>query len=209
MRKIVFILTLFIFANNLAVKAQLLNEEQLKQEKVYVLKKNGAKKSKDTTTVNPVRLAVKCKKCDSLPEEIFAMSNLQELTCRNCKLTVINKRIGELKNLQYLDVSMNRLLRLPEELGQLTELKTLIINRNKIESLPESIGNLKKLTFIDAWSNPLYILPQSIKKLANTLTTIDLRQIPLRDRELEEMEKMLPKTDIKFTSVCECENDRD
>ena len=150
----------------------------------------------------------KCKKCDSLPETVFAFRNLQELTVHGVRLKVLNHRIGELKSLRVLDVSRNKLVRLPEEIGQLTQLEKLIVNRNKIEELPESIGNLKKLEMIDAWSTTLYVLPTSITELKKTLQTIDLRQIPLRDTELEAMEKMLPDTKILFTSVCECENNR-
>lgn len=150
----------------------------------------------------------KCKKCDSLPEAIFAFKNLQELSAHGVRLKVLNHRIGELKKLRVLDVSRNKLVRVPEEIGQLTQLEKLIINRNKIEELPESIGNLKKLELIDAWNTTLYVLPSSITELKKTLKTIDLRQIPLRETELEAMEKMLPNTKILFTSVCECENNR-
>ena len=146
---------------------------------------------------------------DSLPEELFKLTELRELTVKGCKLNLLNQHIGQLVHLQYLNVDHNKLLRLPETLGNLTDLRTLVISRNMIETLPESIGNLHQLATIDAWSNPLFVLPHSISNISKTLQVLDLRQIPLTKWEYEAMEQLLPNTDIKFTDICECENRRD
>lgn len=141
---------------------------------------------------------------DSLPEKIFQLTNLRELTVKGCKMEVLNRRIGELHKLIYLNVSSNRLVRLPETISQLQNLKGLVISRNNIYELPNSIGEMKKLEIIDAWDNPLYALPESISQLAETLKIIDLRQISIRNEEFEAMQKLLPKTNILSTSYCEC-----
>jgi len=146
---------------------------------------------------------------DSLPEELFQLTELRELTVKGCKLCRLNQDIGKLTNLQYLNLDHNKLLRLPETIGKLTDLRTLVISRNILEELPESIGNLHRLATIDAWGNPLYVLPQSIANISKTLKVLDLRQIPLTKWEYEAMEVLLPNTDIKFTDICECENRRD
>ena len=146
---------------------------------------------------------------DSLPEELFKLTELRELTVKGCKLNLLNQNIGKLIHLQYLNVDHNKLLRLPETLGNLTDLRTLVISRNMIETLPESIGNLHQLVTIDAWGNPLFVLPHSINNISKTLQILDLRQIPLTKWEYEAMEQLLPNTDIKFTDICECENRRD
>lgn len=146
---------------------------------------------------------------DSLPEELFQLTELRELTVKGCKLCRLNQDIGKLTNLQYLNLDHNKLLRLPETIGKLTDLRTLVISRNILEELPESIGNLHRLATIDAWGNPLYVLPQSIANISRTLKVLDLRQIPLTKWEYEAMEVLLPNTDIKFTDICECENRRD
>lgn len=147
--------------------------------------------------------------CDSLPDELFQLTELRELTVKGCKLCIVNTRIGELTHLQYLNLDRNKLIRLPESIGKLSELHVLIISRNHIETLPNSICNLKELINIDAWDNQLYILPESIATLSGTLKTIDLRQIPFRKSEIEAMQKLLPNTEILFTDICECENHRD
>lgn len=144
------------------------------------------------------------RKMDSLPEKIFQLTNLRELTVKGCKLQVLNRRISEFKKLVYLNVGSNRLVRLPETIGDMQELKGLVISRNKIYELPESIGKMSKLEIIDAWDNPLYVLPASITNLAETLKIFDLRQVAVRESELEQMEKLLPNTNILTTSFCDC-----
>ena len=123
---------------------------------------------------------------DSLPEELFQLTELRELTVKGCRLCRLNQNIGKLTKLQYLNLDHNKLLR-----------------------LPESIGSLRQLATIDAWGNPLYVLPNSIGELRKTLRVLDLRQIPLTKWEYEAMEQLLPETDILFTDICECENRRD
>lgn len=187
----------------MAMRGQHLSADSLKLQPVYTTLESALENPKQV-----YRLKLKIK-ADSLPEELFALTNLQELTVSRCKLNVLNERIGELTNLEHLDVMGNHLVRLPESIGNLRKLKTLIICRNLIEYLPESISNLHVLTYIDAWENPLYTLPESISALKETLQTIDLRQIDLRDWELEKMEELLPSTDIKVTSTCDCHDNRD
>ena len=146
---------------------------------------------------------------DSLPEELFQLTELRELTVKGCRLCVLNQNIEKLTKLESLNLDKNKLLRLPESIGNLKNLKYLCISRNIIETLPNSISNLKYLTYIDAWDNPLYVLPESITSLQKTLQTIDLRQIPLTKSEYKAMQELLPDTEILFTDICECENRRD
>lgn len=146
---------------------------------------------------------------DSLPPELFQLTELRELTVKGCRLCIVNAQIRELTHLVYLNLDRNKLLRLPDAIGGLQDLQTLIISRNILETLPDSISKLGKLECIDAWDNPLYVLPESISSLSNTLKILDLRQIPLSRTEYEAMEALLPYTDILFTDICECENKRD
>ena len=146
---------------------------------------------------------------DSLPEELFLLTELRELTVKGCRLCVLNQNIDKLPKLESLNLDKNKLLRLPESIGNLKNLKYLCISRNIIETLPNSISNLSRLTYIDAWDNPLYILPESIKSLQKTLQILDLRQIPLTKSEYKAMQELLPDTEILFTDICECENRRD
>ena len=181
---------------------QILSDSALKKEPIYTSLEDAL-----CNSTKVYRLKIKIK-ADSLPNEIFQLVNLQELTASRCKLKILNEQIDKLPNLTYLNIMGNHLTKLPKNLGNLVNLRQLIISRNLIEELPESIGNLIHLTYIDAWENPLYYLPESITNLKNTLKIIDLRQIDLRDSELTDMEKLLPYTDIKFTSTCDCHSTR-
>ena len=146
---------------------------------------------------------------DSLPEELFKLTELRELTIKGCRLCIVNQKINLLTHLQYLNLDHNKLVRLPESIGMLQDLRTLVVSRNLLETFPDAIAKLKNLVTIDAWDNPLYVLPESISQLASTLQTLDLRQIPITKSEYEAMERLLPKTQILFTDICECENHRD
>ena len=183
-------------------KCQLLSNSELREKPVFTSIEEAAQSPQEV-----YRMKLKFKG-DSLPDELFQFTNLQELVVSRCKLSVLNTRIGELTNLQRLDVSVNHLVVLPESIGRLVHLKELIINRNIIAALPESIGNLESLEYIDAWSNPLYVLPEGISALKYTLKELDLRQVELRDEELEAMEKLLPGTTIQYTSTCDCHSTR-
>lgn len=165
-------------------------------------------KSLEEALLNPDKVyrlkLVNKRRMDSLPEKIFRLTNLRELTVKGCKLNVLNRRISEFTKLIYLNVSCNHLVRLPNSIGEMTQLKGLVISRNKIYELPETMGNMTGLEIIDAWDNPLYVLPSSITKLAETLKIFDLRQVAVREEELEAMEKLLPNTNILTTSYCDC-----
>jgi hypothetical protein len=173
--------------------------------KVYTSLNEALQSEKPVYRLKIMKLANR----DSLPEELFQLTELRELTVKGRKLCLLNQNIGKLIHLQYLNLDHNQLLRLPETLGNLTDLRTLVISRNMIETLPESIGKLHQLATIDAWGNPLFVLPQSISHISKTLQILDLRQIPLTKWEYEAMEQLLPNTDIIFTDICECENRRD
>lgn len=205
MRKYVcFFVYLFVMASVYSQKTAILYSTD-DDGKVYTSIAEALKADKPVYRLKITKLAKK----DSLPEELFQLTELRELTVKGCKLFLLNQNIGKLTKLQYLNLDHNKLLRLPETLGNLTDLRTLVISRNIVETLPESIGNLHQLSTIDAWGNPLFVLPHSITNISKTLKVLDLRQIPLTKWEYEAMEVLLPQTDIKFTDICECENRRD
>ena len=205
MKRYIFLfLSIFLATNLFAQKTTILYAPD-DDGTVYTSIDAALKADKPVYRLKITKLANK----DSLPEELFQLTELRELTVKGCKLFLLNQNIGKLTKLQYLNLDHNKLLRLPETIGFLTDLRTLVISRNILEELPESIGNLHQLTTIDAWGNPLYVLPNSISNISKTLKVLDLRQIPLTRWEYEAMEQLLPETDILFTDICECETRRD
>ncbi|MBR5920154.1 MAG: leucine-rich repeat domain-containing protein [Bacteroidales bacterium] len=204
-RVFIFILIITIFLSAVFAQKTTLLYAPDDDGKVFTSIEEALKAESPVYRLKITKLANK----DSLPEELFRLTELRELTVKGCKLCRLNQNIGKLTKLQYLNVDHNKLLRLPETIGALRDLRTLVISRNILEELPESIGDLHQLVTIDAWGNPLYVLPHSISNISNTLKVLDLRQIPLTKWEYEAMEQLLPETDIQFTNICECENRRD
>ena len=204
-RGLFFILILSVFISTVFAQKTTILYSTDDDGKVYTSIAEALQSNKPVYRLKITKLSNK----DSLPEELFQLTELRELTVKGCKLCLLNQNIGKLTKLQYLNLDHNKLLRLPETLGNLTDLRTLVISRNIVETLPESIGNLHQLSTIDAWGNPLFVLPHSITNISKTLKVLDLRQIPLTKWEYEAMEALLPETDIKFTDICECENRRD
>lgn len=204
-RGLFFILLLSVFTSAVFAQKTTLLYAPDDDGKVFTSIEEALKSEKPVYRLKITRLANK----DSLPEELFRLTELRELTVKGCKLCRLNQNIGRLTKLQYLNLDHNKLLRLPETIGNLSDLRMLVISRNILEELPESIGSLHHLATIDAWGNPLYVLPHSIANISKTLQVLDLRQIPLTRWEYDAMEQLLPETDILFTDICECENRRD
>ncbi len=205
MKRYIFLFLSIFLATTLFAQKPIIRYAPDDDGTIYTSVEAALKADKPVYRLKITKLAKK----DSLPEELFQLTELRELTVKGCKLFLLNQNIGKLTKLQYLNLDHNKLLRLPETLGNLTDLRTLVISRNIVETLPESIGNLHQLSTIDAWGNPLFVLPHSISNISKTLKVLDLRQIPLTKWEYEAMEVLLPQTDIKFTDICECENRRD
>lgn len=206
MRKIIATLVFITFCTiTMAQKTPLTYYDSLDNGKTYTSLQEALKEPQNVYRLKLTKLDNR----DSLPEELFSLTELRELTVKGCKLCVLNQNINKLAKLESLNLDKNKLLRLPESIGNLQKLKFLCVSRNLIETFPNSISKMVNLTYIDAWDNPLYTLPENIKKLEKTLKTLDLRQIPLTKSEYEAMKSLLPYTEILFTDICECENRRD
>ena len=206
MRKITTILIFLSFCTiTMAQKTPIVYYDSVDNGRTYTSLQEALQEPEKVYRLKLTKLANR----DSLPEEMFQLTELRELTVKGCRLCIVNQNIDKLTKLERLNLDKNKLLRLPESIGNLKKLKYLCISRNIMETLPNSISNLKQLTYIDAWDNPLYELPESIKSLQKTLKTLDLRQIPLTKPEYKAMQELLPDTEILFTDICECENRRD
>jgi len=204
MKWYIFLIVKILLLCSFNTKAQLLSNEELAKQKVFTSLGDALREPDKVYRLTLKRL----KKTDSLPDEIFLLKNLHELTVINSKLQIVNRNIAQLLYLQYLNLDHNRLVKLPDELTYLVHLKKLIISRNMVYKLPEAIGKMTALTEIIAWGNDLYSLPESIVTLAKTLQILDLRQISFRKSEIEKIELQLPNTKILYTNLCDCQNSR-
>lgn len=137
-------------------------------------------------------------KLQSIPLELFELTNLKYLHIPNCVIKQLPPEIRQLKKLKTLILEETELEFLPKEIGALRELETLTLSlktREIVESLghiegfliqgikelPKEIGKLKKLKTLILHNIPSKHLPKSFKKLQklekleinfHTLTTL-------------------------------------
>lgn len=89
-------------------------------------------------------------KCRIIPQELFKLKNLQNLTLSLKSLDKIPENFSQLNNLENLDLSGNKLSNLPESFSKLIKLKSLNLSHNNFKSIPNviwSLPNLKNLIF--------------------------------------------------------------
>lgn len=110
-----------------------------------------------------------------IPQDIFAMTNLQQLDLSNNLLTgALPAEIRHLQNLQILNISSNRMTGLPAELGQLSKLRILNVSDNQLTGIPHELGNLQNLEVLDLSGNniPEFDLNEIRKKLPGSTQII-------------------------------------
>ena len=92
----------------------------------------------------------------TMPTDILAMNNLQQLDLSNNMLTgALPAEIRHLQNLQILDISNNKMTGLPAELGQLSKLRVLDASNNQLTGIPHELGNLQNLEVLDLSGNDI------------------------------------------------------
>ncbi len=90
------------------------------------------------------------KKSKILPEELFALTDINSLSIHLNELEVLPNLISNLINLEYLDLANNKLDNLPKDFYKLSKLKYLNLNNNKFQNIPDivwSLPNLETLYF--------------------------------------------------------------
>ena len=108
-----------------------------------------------------------------IPDELFKLTDLQELVIIDNLLTALPPKISKLKNLTRLNLFYNELTELPPEIGQLAQLTHLDISCNNLVSLPDEIANLKKLEYLDLRFNKLPISNQILEQVHNPALIIN------------------------------------
>lgn len=82
-------------------------------------------------------LDLSSKDLSTIPNEVFALKQIEELLLSSNIISSVPDAIAELSNLQVLDLKNNKITRLPEELLQCTNLRELLLEGN-----PIGLGNL-------------------------------------------------------------------
>jgi len=104
---------------------------------------------------------------DTIPEQVFDLMDLEELSLAGNTLTFLPPDIGRLKSLRRLQLSGNLLRELPFEIGALSDLEGLWLHSNQLEKLPSTIGDLGSLTQLALSGNSLREVPNSLTNLSS------------------------------------------
>jgi Leucine-rich repeat (LRR) protein len=121
-------------------------------------------------------------KLEQLPEEMFALENLEIVILHNNCLRTLPKQLWSLKRLKRIFLDFNQLAALPEEVATLPDLQVLGLNGNRLSALPPGLWqtNIKELFLAE---NPLKRLPPDIGHLAS------LEKLYLGDTQLRALPK--------------------
>ena len=109
----------------------------------------------------------------AIPQGIFQLTNLKELSISYNQITAIPDAIANLANLTELNLWGNQITTIPDAIAQLANLTSLDLNNNQITAIPDAIAQLANLTSLYLWSNQIVAISDAIIQLAN-LTTLDL-----------------------------------
>ncbi|WAS98814.1 leucine-rich repeat domain-containing protein [Nannocystis punicea] len=106
----------------------------------------------------------------TLPDEIFALRNLAQLTIEGGTLTKVSPRLAELKKLRFLSLDKQPKLDLAD-FPVMPSLESLGLRNCKLRALPPALFECRNLTSLSLGMNPLKTVPAGIGALRklNTL----------------------------------------
>ncbi len=141
---------------------------------------------------NLIHLRIENSVLDDVPEEIFKMNALKELSFMNTKITELPNNLKNLKFLEYLGLNEVGINQVPTFIGELKNLTSLYLGGNEIRELPIELKNMTKLQHLVLWGTQLEVLPDWICSLAE-----------LRGLYLEGIEKLqkLPENIGNLTNL--------
>jgi Leucine-rich repeat (LRR) protein len=150
-----------------------------------------------------LHLKLKANKKRIVPLEIFQFTNLESLSLRGMKLTVLPENMGVFKHLSYLDISKNKIEDLPLSICELSKIQIFIANNSPLGYLPYCFGNLNRLEKLDVWSTEISTLPESMEENDN-LKKVDWRGVQLQQEEQDLLKKRFPEVQFFFDRPCNC-----
>jgi|SRR3989344_6766989 len=107
-----------------------------------------------TEVVNTNKLDLSNQGLTKVSQNIFSMTNLQELNVSYNRLTgALPAEIRHLQKLEVLDASNNQMTGVPAEIGQLKNLRILDLSNNQLTGLPYELANLKNLETLNLSGN--------------------------------------------------------
>ncbi len=132
-------------------------------------------------------------------KDIPVINGLRSLTTLDLQGNVLTdiSNLCVLKKLQILNVSFNKIPTLSRAITLFADLKILYLTGNELTKLPDEITLLNTLGMLLLAYNKLSVLPVYIGNLAS-LTVLELNHNPLALGEIERLNLVLPKREIKY-----------
>lgn len=192
------LLTLLIILFTLASNAQLLSEDELKNQPSFTSLEEAKNDS-----LGVVKLVLRKKRLKSIPKEIWSMTNLQYLDLSKNKIDSIPPQIKNLTKLQVIILSKNKISELPEEFYQLKNLKIIRIGSNDVGYLSKQVSNFTELKELDLWNTNVGTLPFELSQLKK-LELLDLRGILLNVERQEDILEMFSEVKVLLSPPCNC-----
>lgn len=149
------------------------------------------------------RLDLTRQKLKYFPEEIFQLTELEELILDRNKIRVIPGEITKLKKLRHLSISRNNLDKFPPHLCSVRSLERLNLSQNEIAKLPDEIHRLINLKELILWSNVIGYYPTTLIRMKE-LKYVDLLHNEMNDQEQERVRNLLKDATINLSPPCDC-----
>ncbi|MCP4442468.1 MAG: hypothetical protein GY810_26480 [Aureispira sp.] len=210
MKKTIIVLTSFVLLSSLFVACgdkptdetgnttdeQVEELELLSRDELYKAQLFESLEEANKEPEKVVRLKLKPQDLGKFPEEIFKMTNLQELTITGNKIEELPAQISNLKKLEHLKLGGNPIKAVPESIGKLRYLKTFELNNAELATsgYPASIANLKMLERFTCVSCDLTKFPVEITQLPNlknvNLNSNEITVIPVEIGNMKSIEEL-------------------
>ncbi len=150
------------------------------------------------------------KSAKSLPFYEISRGHLTQIHCENIKLQELPQNLFQLPMLENLTLRFVDLCELPSSIENLHALKTLDLIGNPISQLPDSVGNLSNLQLLNLDQTSLERLPPTLSKIpalqvlslngAALQSLPDFNTLPKSLQELNLGELKVPPDQWKFST---------
>lgn len=146
---------------------KLLSEKDLNKQPVYIALEDAMRHPTKVYKLNLSRMKLK-----TIPKEIYAFVNLQQLDLSYNEITEVQREIGILKNLQKLDLTHNKITELPATISLFRNLEEFLIGSNQLKTIPLGVAQLKKLLLLEVEENK--IPAKEVAKLQKAMPNCDI-----------------------------------
>jgi hypothetical protein len=167
--------------------------------------------SLEQALLNPgvvLRLDLSKQKLSGIPDDVFRLSNLQELKLNKCRVTQLPDRFSALPNLQRFQCQHNEIESIPASIFTLRQLKLLDLADNIIESVPDEIDQLTSLETLALWDNPIGYYPERLTEMQH-LKVLDVLNNAMSRETQQRIKTGLPNCKLVMSPPCACMDGED